>query len=191
MLQAGGPLTIPRHRQDEVDVDVVMTDERGPGLPIELVGDLARKGPGKHRQIDLLGGLRGGDVVGVPGDPRGVEDHQAVGVVSGDGGVDLVDQDGPAHGVEGAVRVVGQFSGLHSEGQGSIPEFGHSYRGQVPRGVLKCRGLALGQAQHRDPRPGPHVRAQHGTQTEGLVVGMGHHRQDAISGAELGSGHGD
>ncbi len=121
------------------------------------------------------GGGRG-DMVGVGGDPPVVEGEQQFGVARLVD--DVADQLLDRHPAQLPVGIGVQLDVLDAEDRrGRLQLGGSPLPERSCRSIVEGGGLPVGEAQHPDPGRLVDEGGQHAACTEGLVVGVGEHRE--------------
>jgi len=109
----GAPLPVAVHGQFDVQLGLVAAGEGGAEFRVESLRDGLGQRPRQHRQAGRAGGGQRGlgcpPVVGVAGDPVGVEHEQVAGVLLADDPQDVAGQLLDGYGVQVAVGVAVQL----------------------------------------------------------------------------------
>ncbi len=128
----GTPLPLAGHAEREVQVAGVAAGERRAQFGVESLRDRSGQRPGQDRQAAGAGGGQGGlggaAVVGVAGDPIGIEDQQVAGVFLGDDPQDVAGQLVEGYRGEAAVGVAVQLDpGQPQLGRGGLQLLGSDH----------------------------------------------------------------
>ena len=176
--QARDSLPVPDHRHPQLDLVRLVSGEGRAELLVELLRKAARECPAEHGDAEVRGRghgrLRGGDVVGMPRDARGVEHHEscaparlAASVTSRTRAERLTRPSDPSGwSLSSAARMPSAEAASFSSMARS------ARRSPLIRAPSTPRPR---QAQDRHLASGPDQRVEHRAQTEGLIVRVRHH----------------
>ena len=140
--------------------------------------------PADNGDVEDVGGAQrrggGGRMVGMAGDARGVEDHERLRRHRTRRGKHVSDHDRHPDVAQRAVGVVEQPRPPCAEHPRRLGQLTLADRSQVPVDPVQRGRLTMRQAQDTDLGALTNHGCQHGTQPEGLVVGMRHDGEDPV-----------